>query len=69
MTRPAPVGGSDGAATTYAFDNLFRLTSVSRPSGSEAGGGTLSAVYSGLLTTNTDEVGRQTRTTENAAGR
>jgi RHS repeat-associated protein len=68
VSRPKAVGAPVGALTTYAFDNLFRPTRVSRPSGTEAGGGTWSASYSGRVTTITDEVGHQTRLTESPSG-
>jgi RHS repeat-associated protein len=69
VTRPAPLQSAPGAATTYGWDNLGRMTSLSRPSSSEAGGGTSTIVYSGLQETRTDAGGHQTRLTRNAAGR
>jgi RHS repeat-associated protein len=68
VTRPKALGTPAGVPTTYVFDNLYRPTSVSRPSGTEAGGGAWSASYSGRVTTIADEVNHQTRVTHTPSG-
>jgi RHS repeat-associated protein len=74
ITRPAKVGSTAGAKSTFSYDKLGRMTKVTRPedgvdsTGTAVSSAAQSYAYSGLVSTLTDEMGRQTRLTYNSLG-
>jgi RHS repeat-associated protein len=63
-TNPVTAGGQLGAATTFAYDALGRVTVTTFPDGS-----TRQRAYSGSTVTFTDPVGRQTEEVNDGLGR
>ncbi len=53
-TNPFAQGGTPGPATTYQYDLLGRVTTVTLP-----GGNTVQTTYSNSTVTVTDQVGRK----------